>query len=203
VPPFVDASRSVIAQDPTDYWRELQVGGVFRDVGGYYLLTRREDVAAALRDQETFSSHRKQLTPPGAGVKSLPIPVPIAYDPPAHTRFRRILQPYFSSRAADDLLPMLRKEALALIDAVAPDGGCEAITDIADPFPFGVLVNLCGLPPGDRDKLTALSDVDWDAPGPPPGTALFAYLAEVIAGDPRPAFATACSPATTPSPKKR
>jgi cytochrome P450 len=190
VPQFVDADRSVTAQDPRDYWRELQAGSVFRDLSGYFLLTRREDVAAALRDYATFSSHRKPLTTPGAAVKSLPIPVPIAYDPPAHSRFRRILQPYFSSRAADDLLPLLRRQALALINAVAPDGGCEAISDIADPFPFGVLVSLCGLPSEDRDKLAALADVNWDTPGSPPGSELFNYLAEAISSDQRPALAT-------------
>ena len=187
---FVDASRFLIAKDPRDYWRELLAGGVFVDQGGYYVVTRREDVAAALRDYATFSSHRKPLTTPGAGVKSLPIPVPIAYDPPAHSRFRRILQPYFSSHAADGLLPVSRKQALALINAVAPDGGCEAIRDIADPFPFGMLVSLCGLPSDDRDKLAALADVNWDTPGSPPGSELFTYLAEAIASDQRPALAT-------------
>jgi cytochrome P450 len=119
-PQFVDASRCVIAADPRDYWRALQTGGVFVDPGGYYLVTRREDVAAALRDYATFASARKPLTP--SGRRSLPIPVPIAYDPPEHSRFRRILQPYFSSRAAGELVPVLREQASALINAVAPNG---------------------------------------------------------------------------------
>ena len=186
-PPFVDASRSVIAKDPADYWRELQAGGVFVDPGGYYLVTRREDVNAALRDHATFASARKPLSTSGAGVKSLPIPVPIGYDPPEHSRFRRILQPYFSSRAADELLPAMREQASALIDAVVPNGGCDAVRDIADPFPFGVLMSLCGLPLDDRDKLAALSDVNWDMPGS--GSELFTYLAGEIARDERPALA--------------
>jgi cytochrome P450 len=188
-PQFVDASRTVIAKDPRDYWRELQAGGVFIDQGGYYVVTRREDVAAALRDHTTFASARKPLTTSGAGVKSLPIPVPIGYDPPEHSRFRRILQPYFNSRAADELAPALREQALALINAVLPNGGCEAISDIADPFPFGALMSICGLPLGDRDKLAALADVNWDTPGSPPGSELFTYLADAITSDVRPALA--------------
>jgi cytochrome P450 len=182
-PQFVDASRSVIAKDKRDYWRELQAGGVFRDLSGYYLVTCREDVSAALRDYVTFSSARKPLSPSGAGMKSLPIPVPIAYDPPQHSRFRRILHPIFSSRAADEFLPALREQASALINAIAPNGGCEAISAIADPFPFGALTTICGLPADDCDKLAALSDVDWDTPGSPPGSDLFTYLAEAIARD--------------------
>ncbi len=188
-PQFVDASRTVIAKDPRDYWRELQAGGVFIERAGYYVVTRREDVSAALRDHDTFASARKPLTTSGAGVKSLPIPVPIGYDPPEHSRFRRILQPYFNSRAADELAPALREQALALINAVEPNGGCEAISDIADPFPFGALASICGLPSGDRDKLAALADVNWDTPGSPPGSELFTYLADAITSDVRPALA--------------
>ena len=151
-PPFVDASRSVIAKDPRDYWRELQASGVFIDLSGFYLVTRRADVLAALRNHATFASRRKpRTTPPGAAVKALPIPVPLAYDPPEHTRFRRILQPYFSTRAVDGLLPALQEQASVLIKAVAADGACEAIGHIANPFPFGALMTLCGLPLDVRD----------------------------------------------------
>jgi len=187
-PPFVDANRSVIANEPRDYRRELRAGGVFVDMGGYFAVTRREDVVAALCDPATFGSARKPITPSGAGTKALPIPVPIAYDPPEHSRFRRILQPFFSSRAADELLPALREQASDLIGAIAPRGRCEAISEIADPFPFGALTTICGLPPDDRDKLAALSDVDWDTPGSP-GSDLFTYLVEAIGRDERPARA--------------
>lgn len=189
-PEFVDSTRTLLAKEPEDYWRELRAGGVFRDQGGYYVVARREDVAAALRDHATFSSARKALAPSGAGTRSLPMPVPIAYDPPLHSRFRRILQPYFSSRAADQLMPAWREQASALIDAVAPNGGCEAVSAVADPFPFGALTTLCGLPFDERDKLAELSDVNWDAAGgAPPGSELLSYLLDAIAHDKRPALA--------------
>ena len=188
-PPFVDASRSVIAKDPRDYWRELQASGVFIDLSGFYLVTHRDDVLAALRNHATFASRRKPRTMPGAGVKSIPIPVPLAYDPPDHTRFRRVLQPYFTPRAVDGLLPALRAQASALINAVAADGACEAISDIANPFPFGALMTLCGLPLDDRDKVGAWAEaVNWDMPGSPPAFELLNYLVEAIASDPRPAL---------------
>jgi cytochrome P450 len=163
---------------------------VFRDLSGYYVVTRGEDVRAALRSHATFASRRKQLPPSGAGVKSLPIPVPIAYDPPEHTRFRRILRPFFSPQAVDKLLPALREQASALIDAVAPNGACEAISDIAWPFPFGALVTLCGLPLKDRDRLAAWAEaINWDMPGSGPASELLNYLVEAIAGDEPPALA--------------
>jgi cytochrome P450 len=190
-PQFADANRSVIAQDPREYWRELRASGVFVDLSGFYLVTRRADVLAALHNHATFASRRKpRTTPPGAALKALPIPVPLAYDPPEHTRFRRILQPHFSPHAVDELLPALREQASELINAVAANGTCDAISDIAIPFPFGALVTLCGLPLDDRDKLAAWAEaVNWDMPGSPAASELLTYLVDAIASDPRPALA--------------
>ncbi|WP_068177291.1 cytochrome P450 [Mycobacterium sp. UM_CSW] len=190
-PPFVDDSRFLIAKEPRDYWRELRAGGVFLDLSGFYYVTRGEDVRAALRNHVVFASRRKQLAPSRAGVRSLPIPVPLAYDPPEHTRLRRILRPHFSPQAVSKLRPALCAQAAALVTAVAPVGACEAISAIAHPFPFGVLVTLCGLPWDDREKLAAWAEaVDWDTPGSPPAFKLLTYLVEAIGGVGRPSLAS-------------
>jgi cytochrome P450 len=90
----------------------------------------------------------------------------------------------------DELASALREQASSLIDAVAANGACDAITDIANPFPFGALVTLCGLPLDDRDKLTAWGQaVNWDIPGSAPASELLNYLVEAIASDKRPALA--------------
>jgi cytochrome P450 len=189
-PPFVDENRFLIAKEPSAYWRVLLDGAVFRDLSGYYVVTRGEDVRAALRSHATFASRRQQLPPSGAGVKSLPIPVPIAYDPPEHARFRQILRPFFSPQAVEKLLPALREQASTLIDAVAANGSCEVISDIATPFPFGALTTLCGLPLKDRDRLATWAEaVNWDMPGSRPAAEMLNYLVEAIAGDERPALA--------------
>ena len=87
-------------------------------------------------------------------------------------------------------MPAPREQASALIDAVAANGACEAIADIANPFPFGALLTLCGLPLDDRDKLAAWAEaVNWDMPGSQPAAELLNYLVEAIAGDERPALA--------------
>jgi cytochrome P450 len=84
----------------------------------------------------------------------------------------------------------LREQASALINPVAPNGACEAISEIANPFPFGALTTLCGLPWDDRDKLAAWAEaVNWDMPASPPAFELRTYLVEAIAGDERPALA--------------
>jgi len=90
----------------------------------------------------------------------------------------------------DELVPALREQASAPIDAVAANGACEAIRDIANPFPFVVLLTLCGLPLDDREKLAAWAEaVNWDMPMSPPAFELLNYLVEAITSDERPALA--------------
>ncbi|MCV7351151.1 cytochrome P450 [Mycobacterium parmense] len=189
-PPFLDENRCLIADDPRDYWRTLRDGAVFRELSGYYVLARGEDVRAALRDPRTFGSRRKELAPAGGWVKTELIPLPIAYDPPDHTRYRQILRPYFGPQAVNGLTSQLREHAAALVGAVASDGACEAIGDIADPYPFGALAILCGLPLEDRDKVVAWADdVIWDVPGSAQTSQLLRYLIEAIEAEEKPALA--------------
>jgi cytochrome P450 len=186
----MDASRSLIAKEPRNYWRALRDGAVFRELSGYFVVTRPEDVREALRNHDTFVSRRKELTPSGVAAKSQLIPLPIAYDPPDHTRFRRILRPYFGPQAVNGLRSALQEQASALIGAVAANGTCEAISDIADPFPFGAVATLCGLPLDDVDKVVAWADaVNWDMPESAQASELLKYLVEAIKGDEKPALA--------------
>ena len=137
---------------------------MFLDLSGYYLVTRRES-SRALHDHATFASARKPMTASVAGVRTLPMPVPISYDPPEHTRLRQKLHSYFTPQTLNQLLPALHEQASALINAVAVKGACDGISDVAIPFPFGTLATLCGLAFEDRDMLAAWADaVNWDCP---------------------------------------
>jgi cytochrome P450 len=188
-PAFVDEGRSLLAKHPRDYWRALLDSPVFLDSSGYYLVTRRQDVVAALQDHATFASARKPRTASVIGVRTMPMPVPIAYDPPEHTRFRQKLHSHFTPQTLTQLLPVLQEQASALINAIADNGACDGIADIAIPFPFGALATLCGLAFEDRDKLAAWADaVNWDAPWSPPAFELLNYLVEAIGSDGRPAL---------------
>ncbi len=71
-----------------------------------HYLTRREDVLAALCNPKLFSA-QLALQPPGS-----PVPVlPSAFDPPEHTRYRRILQPHFSPQALSKSRPVMERHA--------------------------------------------------------------------------------------------
>jgi cytochrome P450 len=138
-------------------------------------------VLAALRNPKVFSS-RLALQPPG-----YPLPVvPLAFDPPEHTRYRKILQPYFSPQGLSKSRPVLQRHAAEMIAALAERGKCEAMADFARLYPFQVFLDLYGLPLEDRDKLIGWKDaVIADKPQLSPadidaGNQLLAYLADLI-----------------------
>jgi cytochrome P450 len=162
-------------------WKVLRDAGPVVFMNGYYYITRREDVLAALRNPKVFSS-RLALQPPGS-----PIPVlPLAFDPPEHTRYRRILQPFFSPYGLAKSRPVLVRHAADMIDAIAAKGECEAMKDLARLYPFQVFLDLYGLPLEDRDRLIAWKDaVIADKPyrteaDAAPARDLFQYLTDAI-----------------------
>jgi hypothetical protein len=162
-------------------WKVLRDAGPVVFMNGYYYLTRREDVLTALRNPKVFSS-RLALQPPGS-----PIPVlPLAFDPPEHTRYRKILQPFFSPYGLSKSRPVLVRHAADMIDAIAANGECEAMKDLARLYPFQVFLDLYGLPLEDRDRLIAWKDdVIGDKPylteeGAASARHLYEYLTDVI-----------------------
>lgn len=106
-----------------------------------YCLTRADDVLAALRNPEVFSLN--------------------ALDRPDHARWRAILQPLLSSRAVKEMQPALQDQAAAVVEAVAAQGSCEVIADVAEPFAAQVLLTVLGLPPQDGDRLLRWEKALW------------------------------------------
>jgi cytochrome P450 len=181
--PEVTLEALPMATDRAAGWDALRDIGPVVFINGWYHLTHREDVLHALRTPEVYSS-RKAFDMLGS-----PLPlVPISFDPPEHTRFRKILQPFFSPHTLGQMLPSLQKQAVAMVDAIAKTGRCEVVNDIAIPYPSQVFLTLYGLPLKDRDKLVhwkdtviALADLPTlDGVDLTPAMELFAYLTEAI-----------------------
>jgi cytochrome P450 len=164
-------------------WKTVRDAGRVVFIDGWYYLSHREDVLAALRNPELFSSKK------AFDVLGSPIPlVPISFDPPEHTRFRKILQPFFSPHTLKEMLPSLQKQALDIVDEIAKKGTCEVVADIAIPYPSQVFLTLFGLPLEDRDRLIGWKDsVIALAESPSlegvdltPALELLAYLTEAV-----------------------
>jgi cytochrome P450 len=174
------------AEDRSRAWRELREAGEAVLSGEEIVLTSAEAVEFAAKRPEIFSS-AKAFDRLGS-----PVPlIPIAIDPPDHTRFRRMLDPFFSPKKMAEREPELRKQAGELIDTMVAKGHCDVIPDLATPFPSQVFLTLFGLPMADRDRLVQWKDsiLEFTDPSSTEATPevlahameLFTYLTEHIA----------------------
>src|ERR1700722_3734309 len=174
------------AEDRTLAWRQLREVGEAVSSGDEVVLTSAEAVEFAAKRPEIFSS-AKAFDRLGS-----PVPlVPIAIDPPDHTRFRRMLDPFFSPKRMAEREPELRRQAGDLIDAIVAKGECEVVADLATPFPSQVFLTLFGLPMADRDRLVQWKEsiLQFTDPSSTEATPevlahaleLFTYLTEHIA----------------------
>ena len=125
--PELDLNDIPMSFDRGTGWATLREAGPVVLSDGWYALTRREDVLAALRNPNVFSSKK------AFEVVGSPLPlVPAAFDPPEHTRFRKILQPFFSPHALAAILASIQAQAIDIIDSIAQRDECGARTCVLD-----------------------------------------------------------------------
>jgi cytochrome P450 len=87
----------------------------------------------------------------------------VFFDPPGHTRLRRLMNKAFTPRAVAGLRPKIQGIVDDLIDRVAQRvtggrGAMDAISDFAYPIPASVIMVMLGVPRRDLDAVKRWSD---------------------------------------------
>lgn len=126
---------------------------IYYDVGrtgNAWQLIKHEDAFFALRHGEYFSS--ASATPFPRDPNDYFYFLPIEIDPPAHRKYRAIVDPLVSPQAVLKWEDRIRKLSNDLIDAVIDKGECEFTEDFARPLPVCVFLDLMGLPQNMRDQ---------------------------------------------------
>ena len=120
--------------------------------GGFWLLTRYDDVMAAALDHESFTSAVPGTTLiPSTQPRTEPL-LPIELDPPEHTRYRALVNPLFAKPRIDALRPDLEIIATRLLEAFASHGGGDVMAEFAHPMSLGSLARLMDLPEEDEAR---------------------------------------------------
>lgn len=123
--------------------------------GGYWVLSRYDDVLDALRRPEVFSS-RKGLTVVGddmaaAGVDVAP-PL-VMLDPPEHTAFRALLTRGFTPRRVESVAEAVRDFVRARLDAIDAAGDpVDIVAELMRPLPCFVVAHYLGVDEADRQR---------------------------------------------------
>ena len=110
----------------------------------FYALTRHADVAAGLKDFETYSSaYGIDLSMVRSGQR--PPQSIIFMDPPDHRHMRSLLNKVFTPRAIQSQREMVNEKIDKYLGKVDPDR-FDAVQDFSGPFPVEVITTMLGVP---------------------------------------------------------
>ncbi|OBA84312.1 cytochrome [Mycobacterium sp. 1164966.3] len=130
----------------------------------FYALTRHEDVAAGLKDFETYSSsYGIDLSMVRSGEK--PPQSIIFMDPPDHRHMRSLLNKVFTPRAIQSQRQMVIEKIDKYLSAADPDA-FDVVRDLSGPFPVEVITTMLGVPEEHAQQIRHWIDVSLTrAPG--------------------------------------
>jgi cytochrome P450 len=145
--------------DPYPTYRRLQAEDpVHHSPMGFWVLTRYEDVVAALRDPRlakeaiaAFVAARFGAPVPAMGLSMLD------RDPPDHTRLRSLVSKAFTPRVVDGLRPRVQQIVDGLLDGVRDAGTMDLIEEFAYPIPVNVICEMLGVPVEDHERFKGWS----------------------------------------------
>lgn len=142
-----------------------------------WYVTRYEDVAAVLRDDERFCKDPRNalVAPLGKGAVSLHQRINqnmLFSDPPDHTRLRALVSRAFTPRRVAAMAHRVRATADALAARMRAEGTADLIAAYALPLPVIVIGDLLGIPAADRDRVA-----DWSQAIISPGSRGLNYSA--------------------------
>ncbi|MEV6772565.1 cytochrome P450 [Nocardia sp. NPDC051030] len=140
--------------------------------GGYWVISRHEDVKEISRRSDIWSSHRKgsiirmkaDATPEQMELSKEALLVNM--DPPKHTKVRRIVSRGFTPRAVEGLRQKLTERAAKIVREARESGGGDFVEQVASELPLQAIAELLGVPQDDRHKLFAWSNalLNYDDP---------------------------------------
>ncbi|MBV9661142.1 MAG: cytochrome P450 [Acidimicrobiales bacterium] len=121
-----------------------------------------DDVYQVLRQHETYSSESYVNRNEG------PPLLVLGQDPPIHTKYRRLLNPWLSPGIAERLAPKMEEYSQGLLDRLVPRGECDIVIEYGNPFPALVVLDLVGLPTNEWERFAEPNHaLQYAKPGSP------------------------------------
>jgi cholest-4-en-3-one 26-monooxygenase len=138
-------------------WWNAQAESIFDD-GGYWVISRHEDIKSISRNGELWSTNAKGAVmrlPDGVTSEQLDLTkaLLINHDAPDHTRLRKIVSRLFTPRAVAALEAKLADSAREIVRTAAEKGSGNFVDDVATGLPLQAIADLIGVPEADRQKL--------------------------------------------------
>jgi cytochrome P450 len=144
-------------EDPVHFSPQHNVPGE----GGFWSVTRFDDVRAVSRDHRTFSSERRGIF----HWDDIGVPLDlqrlqlISMDPPRHDRLKALVIKEFTPEAVGQHEGAVSQIISRVLDSVADRDRFDLVADVARPIPSRVIGSLLGTPPEDDAKLVHWTNV--------------------------------------------
>jgi cytochrome P450 len=117
-------------------------------LGGFFFPTTYDGVKRVFSDFRTFTSTE------GSGLPDQLVRLlPVDLDPPQHTRWRRVLNRFFTIEAAERERPRIEAIADTLVDDFIAQGRADAVNELTRPFLAMTMLPVLGVPIEDRRML--------------------------------------------------
>lgn len=128
------------------------------DGSGFWSVTKHADVVEVSRDYNRFTASRgirvEEMDPDELEARRSMM----EFDPPEHTRLRRLVQPGFTPKVTATYESAFRRLVGVVLDRVLPLGEFDFVTEIARELPIRMLCRLLGIPEGDAGQMVAWGD---------------------------------------------
>jgi cytochrome P450 len=129
--------------------------------GGFWSITRFDDIRTVSRDHKTFSSERRGIF----NVDDMGVPLDlqrlqlISMDPPRHDRLKALVIKAFTPERIAAHENAINKIISGVLDGVADRERFDLVADVARPIPARVIGSMLGTPPEDDEKLVHWTNV--------------------------------------------
>jgi cytochrome P450 len=148
--PFAAFER-LRAEDPVSWVTEP-------DGSGFWAVTKHADVIEVSRDYDRFTASRgiriEAMDPEELEARRSMM----EFDPPEHTRLRRLVQPGFTPKVTATYEAAFRTLVGIVLDRVLPLESFDFVTEIARELPIRMLCRLLGIPEEDAGQMVAWGD---------------------------------------------
>jgi cytochrome P450 len=111
--------------------------------GGFWLLSRYEDIVAVTRQHDTFLNSVQNVVPAVTTTGRRP---PLHLDPPEHTLWRKAMSGPFKSLVISELEPKARAFTIELLDPILARGRGELVSELTAKLPVVVLCAFLNAP---------------------------------------------------------
>jgi cholest-4-en-3-one 26-monooxygenase len=140
------------------WWNEQPAGATVFDDGGYWVISRHEDIKAISKNNDVWSTNAKGAVmrfPVGTTGEQLELTkaLLINHDAPAHTRLRKLISSLFTPRSVAALEEKLAAAAHGIVRSAADKQTGNFVDDVAMSLPLQAIADLIGVPEADRERL--------------------------------------------------